>query len=101
VLWVKHENVNFTPGRITTDGWLPESANPTYAQCLEVAKRRAERVAEPAQEPTNIANKQLSELIGDRFSVVWNFKAPTSASTYIEFRCLPDTIDPRGPKGGR
>ena len=75
MLWVKVENVNFTPGAVKSDGWETESAAPTYPKSAE-----------------------LFELISGRYKVRWTYKDNDSLSAYWEFRCLPDTVDPRGPK---
>ena len=43
VVWVKLENVNFTPGTVQSDGWETESAAPTYAPSTHAVRR--ERMA--------------------------------------------------------
>jgi len=100
VLWVKYDSVNFTPGKVfDTEGWKPEAAVPTYAACSDAARTRAEREAEPSPAATNVLAKRMSELIGGGFSVRTDLKKPEHASFSVAFRCFPDTVDPRGPKG--
>jgi len=98
VLWMKTELVNVTAGKIESDGWQIESAVPTYAACTTSARRRAERTAEPSEGP-NVKGTGLNELIGGGFRVSKQYRSPEHASASVEFRCFPDTVDPRGPKG--
>jgi len=101
VLWSKYELVNVTPGRpMDSDGWGIEAAVPTYAACNEAAKKRAQRHAEPEPSATNVTAVQMNEMIGGGFFVRKDLKSPDHASTSVTFRCFPDTVDPRGPKGG-
>jgi hypothetical protein len=100
VLWVKYELVNFSREKpIDTDGWTAESAVPNYMMCNEAARRRAERQSQRSPEATNVQSIKMSELIGGGFLVNTDFKKPDQASSLVEFRCLPDTVDPGGPKG--
>ena len=41
----------------------------------------------------------MRALVGSGFSVFTEFKQPESSSSEVQFRCFPDTVDPRGPKG--
>ena len=100
VLWVKYEFVNVTPGRpIDSEGWKPDSPVPTYGAYNEAARQRAERRVEPWAAAANVRARQMSPLIGGGFSARLDFKDPEHSFSNVEFRCFPDTVDPRGPKG--
>jgi len=101
VLWTQIEFVGLTKGKpIDTGDWELETAVPTYAACNDAARERARRRAERKPGETNVESKRLSTLIGGGFSVQTIFKQQENASSYSTFKCFPDTVDSRGPKGG-
>jgi hypothetical protein len=97
VLWVKRTHVNFKPGTVQSDGWETVSAAPAHAACLDAARQRAERLT---KDTANLRSVESNELIGGGYVTKWNYAGNESMlSASWEFRCLPDTVDPRGPRG--
>jgi len=81
-----------------TDGAWMLSANgkekiatfATKSQCMEEAKRNIMKFpAVPGHKPESSESS-------------WSVLAPllTGGSSVFRYDCLPDTVDPRGPKGG-
>ena len=99
VLWQQTTLVNVREGKpLETDGWVMQSATPTYTACNDTARRRAQRIATPSPEAVGVLSTKMLELIGGGFLVDTKFKSPEYASASQEFRCFPDTVDPRGAK---
>lgn len=102
VLWEQITLVNFEGKPAIEKGkWTIFAALPTYAECNDAARKRAERHAKPPAEAVNVKDVQMHELIGGGYSVDTALKKPEHASSSREFRCFPDTIDPRGPKAAK
>jgi hypothetical protein len=97
VLWTKSERVNFTPGTVQSDGWETESAAPTYDECSRAARKRAERVG-TKPDKSNLKSAEFGELIGGGYRATRVYAHNETMSASWEFRCFPDTIDPRGSK---
>lgn len=98
--WVLWAQYTFSPNLKTeSGGWEIVSASPTYIACNDAAGERAQRAAEPVASATNVKAQRMSALIGGGFRVSTDLKSPEHAFTNVEYRCFPDTIDPRGPKG--
>jgi hypothetical protein len=100
-LWTRYTSVNLKEGAngsIETGDWHIKSAEPTYAACIETARERATRTVEALPEPNNVKSSEILELIGGGFVVTQELKQPEHASIKQEFRCFPDTIDPRRPQ---
>ena len=71
----------------TYDGtWRPKAPFETYEQCREDIKRHREQavIKEGPNAPARLH---------------WNREAWRIDG--IDYECLPDTVDPRGPKGGK
>jgi hypothetical protein len=52
-------------------------------------------------EAINVTKREMHGLIGGGFRVFTKFKDPEHAASEVTFRCFPDTVDPRRPKGSR
>jgi hypothetical protein len=81
--------------------WGPQTAAPTYAECKAAARERA--LKEKSRTWSNLESVDMMELTGGGgFKVVQRFRhegRDRPSYTSWHFNCLPDTIDPRGPKG--
>ena len=98
-LWVKRSAVNMREAKsIEEDDWELDAAVPTYSACLQAAKQRATRNL-AGREDVNVKQSKMNSLIGGGFAVHVELKQPEYASFTYTFRCFPDTVDPRGPKG--
>ncbi len=93
--WKRVNPPSTTAGKLPDSaGWTLAAAVPTYAECNDAARRQAEFKATQRADSTNV---KVTELIGGGFSGSANVKNPDGLM-YVEVRCFPDTIDPRGPK---
>jgi hypothetical protein len=71
VLWEHAEQKSWWRSQML---WTPLGAVATLAECEKEGAR----------------HKQMSETLA---------KAEAKAALYMAWRCLPDTVDPRGPRG--
>jgi ATPase subunit of ABC transporter with duplicated ATPase domains len=83
VLWLHSTGTPFG------DTWYIERTDTTKKECRDqVESRKA------------LFKGQASALIaGDRVILSGKNKAGKDTASSMEFSCLPDTVDPRGPKG--
>jgi hypothetical protein len=65
--------------------WDPVGSFPTREQCMEALHQQAKAVEK-------LGLKVIEDVSGGSF-------AGTDADRDIRGQCLPDTVDPRGPKG--
>lgn len=95
VLWVRHTLVNFEEREPVEEGrWTIDGAMPTYAACIEAARKRAGRSAEKSPEAVNVKEVRVDELIVGGFTVHTALKVPEGSSAYVHFQCFPDTVRP-------
>jgi hypothetical protein len=83
-------------GTDSPSAWTTPLAYPDRAACVAVITRRVKIWQEghsPEQEVRPASNGTAAEFI------TW-WKGHTGFGLY-RLHCLPDTVDPRGPKGGR
>ncbi|HEX5530513.1 MAG TPA: hypothetical protein VFZ82_13175 [Methylomirabilota bacterium] len=101
--WVLWEEVERTDLRFNAEKfWSVEVARPSYNACEDVLRRAWQvevRNWQPSPDKPGI--KELKSAPG---LVIVTFKG-ASGEEYgggfsKKYRCLPDTVDPRGPKGG-
>lgn len=91
VLWSQETFVYGSGGN--TDPWRLLEATPTQPACKDLLTRTIQRVATPKtgvriDVTDSVVTKTISDAHGN------------SALFVNRYLCLPDTIDPRGPKGG-
>ena len=84
------------PGKVSEYDWAPEGALPTYSGCIEAARDRAERLGKVVYK-SNVEHATFYPIMG-RYRADWTYKSVEGHLSHAEFRCLPDTIDPRGPE---
>ena len=100
VMWTQIQLVNLTPAKpVDREEWRAAFAVPTYEACIDALNERAQREAKSGSNGPNVASRQVVELTGGGFIVHTEYRTPSSASSTMELRCFPDTVDPRGPKG--
>jgi len=90
VLWAQQTFLYGGEGKI--DPWLLIEAAATQPSCKDMLARTIQRVAKPkagvkVEVTDNVVTKTTSDAQGN------------SATFVYRYACLPDTIDPRGPKG--
>jgi hypothetical protein len=91
VLW--HQETFFGPNSFTeSPPWLLIQAVPTYAACEKTQAERIKNAAKPQQgADIAVTGRFVSKTVRD---------SEGGWATWISrFECLPDTVDPRGPKG--
>jgi hypothetical protein len=85
--------------------WQVTAALPDYASCNAAARQHAHRWAQDVPRENSI---KVTQMIGGGFQAHADSKEPAGSSAPLpnepfsstsEYRCFPDTIDPRGPKG--
>jgi hypothetical protein len=96
VLWLQQTTVTVaTSGSAMESTWLLLRASPTYAACEREQAARiklaSKRVPDPRITVSVSGSVVTSSSNGDK-----DFFPMTS-----RFECLPDTVDPRGPKGSK
>ena len=94
VLW-EHRVTSSTSGT-TADVWLPSEATETRADC----DARTEKLIQGLVQPRRTGSLHKYERIGDSKGVT-TYLGRKEQGVYqtSDFRCLPDSVDPRGPKG--
>jgi hypothetical protein len=110
VLWVK-ETMYSDPnpkdgqwGRETTDR-TPIEASPREAECRQKLQDIIKRITHPEEAPRTV--KMLYKVTGgDSVTLLFYAKdgKPTDTPTHsqvLSYFCLPDTVDPRGPRGAK
>jgi hypothetical protein len=93
VLWQEDETK--MAGQVASVEWAVPVAFSDRASCvawIDTNVKNWERSAEPNQPVTRAASGTAAE---------FRTRTPGRADTWIatRLRCLPDTVDPRGPKG--
>jgi len=75
------------------DGWAPAGAANSLGECKQAGVTAASNTVRrlQAQNDKSTIFKQTGPVIEIAY--------PSGASASIVFVCLPDTVDPRGPKG--
>jgi|GEM_PF-673506 len=100
VLW--SQDVATEPGLVTEDkkAWHHIGAFDSKAACFADASTKAEGLAYGADKERKIEVLRLG-LGGDHLAVKSRFGGGLfdGALLWTYFRCLPDAVDPRGPKG--
>src|SRR5262249_34039714 len=94
VLW-EHRVTSSTSGT-PAEVWLPSEATETRADC----DARTEKVIQGLVQPRTTGSLRKYERIGDSKGVT-TYLGRKEQGVYqtSDFRCLPDTVDPRGAKG--
>jgi hypothetical protein len=79
-------------------------ARSTERECLDMAQATAQKLA-AAERGMDHAQVHVANMaVGSQVSVYWagppnpNFTNDSQSKTFL-YHCLPDTVDPRGPKG--
>jgi hypothetical protein len=94
VLW-EHRMTPSTSGAVA-ETWMPQEAAETRADC----DRKIETLIQRLVQPRTPGVLQNYERIGDSKGVTMYLgRKEQGAYQTSDFRCLPDTVDPRGPKG--
>ena len=100
VLWT--QEVATEPGLVTADkkAWRRIAAFDSKSACFADASGRAEELAYSTNKDRKIEVLRLG-LGGDHLAVKSTFSGGLfdGARMWTYYRCLPDTVDPRGPKG--
>jgi hypothetical protein len=93
VLWSEFSAIGDNP----VHRWTMHAAYPGggYERCVGDARTHASRYVDGP----NVLSVELKELIGDQFGQLMKFKTGRGHH-WTRYACYPDTIDPRGPKGG-
>jgi hypothetical protein len=101
VLWYEEGLIQFPQDQplSTSMSWKLVRASVTAAECklalaAEIIKRSSPR--DPNRWGIMVFNDSVSE---DLFDVTDGQKGRLLSTTLFKYICLPDTIDPRGPKG--
>ena len=102
VLWVQDSRFgNPTGGRWGTQksAWLVLTASSTETECRRKLRETIERVTNPEFPPKD--EKVLYKVTGDTVSFLFYPKdgGPMTANQILRYVCLPDTVDPREPRG--
>src|SRR5262249_32088012 len=95
--WVLWEH-RVTPSKsgAPAEAWLPSEATETRADC----EARTEKLIQGLVQPRTTGSLTKYERIGDSKGVTMYLgRKEQGAYQTSDFRCLPDTVDPRGPKG--
>jgi len=98
VLWIR--TVEFKVAGLThEDVTLPPLAGfPTYQDCARAAEQQTKKVADRDRELGRVGVKvTVSEFVGSEGWSVRSEWGNNNVQTHIA-TCLPDTVDPRGPK---
>ena len=100
LLW--SQDVATEPGLVTDDkkAWRRIAAFDRKAACFSDASTKAEELAYGADEERKLEVLRLV-LGDDHLAVKSTFRGGLfdGARMWTYYRCLPDTVDPRGPKG--
>ena len=106
VLWVQDSR---TAEKSTTETWETASASSTEVGCDAKLKDRVASWQQSMEDGTTKPPKDeevLYKLIDGRTLSLYFFRKGASRDELalrtqtIHYVCLPDTVDPRGPKGG-
>jgi hypothetical protein len=92
VLWF--QDTLLAPESSSQSPWQLAKAFPTFAACESGQAERIKNIAKPK------LNVQ-TDVNGNVVSTTIRGADGRSASQVFVFQCLPDTVDPRGPKGGK
>ena len=94
VLW--EHRVTSSKSATPAEVWLPSEATETRADC----DARIEKLIQGLVRPRTTGALKKYERIGDSKGVT-TYLGRKEQGVYqtSDFRCFPDTIDPRGPKG--
>jgi len=77
--------------------WEPDNAAPTQTQCESVVVGRIQNAA--AWSAPTTASKLTVTPLASGMIISWQQANGSEGIQRTEFKCLPDTVDPRGPKG--
>jgi len=88
VLWSHNDFRIESVPEVTQDGWTGEDSASSLAQCL----------AQLEQLSTKAAGMRIVEQ-GETFRVWTSPNLKPGVSQRVRLQCLPDTVDPRVPKG--
>lgn len=105
VLWVQEERFSDPKGGhwgAETQRWDVLDASSSEAECRRKLGERIKRVTNPDSSPKDV--KVFYKLIGDTVRFLFYPKDAKPEDTMIaaqdlHYVCLPDTVDPREPKG--
>jgi len=94
VLW--EHRVTSSKSGTPAELWLPSEATDTRADC----EAKTEKLIQSLVQPRTTGALKKYERIGDSTGVT-TYLGRKDQGVYqtSDFRCLPDTVDPRGPKG--
>jgi hypothetical protein len=88
VLWMSNSEI-----KAQTE-WIPHGAFVTRQDCVVGAQR--------AFDPFRAGGMAIvTEDQTGGFFLITNAPRPSGVVVTVTVKCLPDTVDPRGPKGGR
>ena len=90
VLWTSHLEIR--GGEITETSWAVKEASPTLSDC----KKRA--ISEIEDLVKTLKSRGISYSVKETIVVYGD--ARTGHAVSSDHVCLPDTVDPRGPKAG-
>jgi hypothetical protein len=100
ILW--SQEVATEPGLVTEDkkAWRRLAAFDSKSACFSDASGKAEELAYSTNKDRKIEVQRLG-LGGDHLAVKSTFSGGLfdGARMWTFYRCLPDTVEPRGPKG--
>jgi len=94
VLWEQSTFLN-TPATVQDSQPLTLGAFEKHAKCVEVSQKKAE---EEAAVWTSWGTTKAYAVTTGGWRMALGYKT-TGAMRVITYNCLPDTVDPRGPKG--
>jgi len=102
VLWVEEDRLDYTANTRQLVGWTVIQGTTTEAQCQEKMRAQIDgaRYAE-SQPKGQVLYKMLPDGRGINllFFDTNDPKETANRSQILVYTCLPDTVDPRGPKG--
>ena len=94
--WVLWEHRVTPSASGTAEAWLPQEATEKRADC----DTRIETLIQRLVQPRASGALHNYERVGDSKGVTMYLgRKEQGAYQTSDFRCLPDTVDPRGPKG--
>jgi len=82
VLWLRTDN----------GAWHVQAAGPTHTACLQMVRHEVKELADG--DPSAVVEK----LVDGGATVTKKFLPQSVKALVFEYRCFPDTVDPRGPK---
>jgi hypothetical protein len=102
VLWVEEDRLDYTTNTRQLVGWTVIVGTTTEAQCQEKMRAQIDGAQHPEPQPKG---QVLYKMLPDGRGINLLFfdsndpKETAKRSQILMYTCLPDTVDPRGPKG--